>query len=60
MMFENPKLISLVMASRADVKRTRSAVVVPPDTLAILSSEKRLTEKRPAGKMPDKKVSRVV
>jgi maltooligosyltrehalose trehalohydrolase len=60
MMFENPKLISLVMASRADVKRTRSAVVVPPDTLAILSSEKRPTEKRAAGKMPDKKASRVV
>ncbi|HEX4576084.1 MAG TPA: malto-oligosyltrehalose trehalohydrolase, partial [Edaphobacter sp.] len=60
MMFENPKLISLVMASRADVKRTRSAVVVPPDALAILSSEKRPTEKRAAGKMPDKKASRVV
>jgi maltooligosyltrehalose trehalohydrolase len=40
MEFENPKRIPLVMASRPDVKRTRSAVMVPPDTLAILSTEK--------------------
>jgi maltooligosyltrehalose trehalohydrolase len=60
MIFENPKRISLVMASRSDVKRTRSAVMVPPDTLAILSSEKRPTEKRSTGMMPVKKASRVV
>jgi maltooligosyltrehalose trehalohydrolase len=38
--FENPKHLPLVMASRADVKATRSAVMLPPDTLAILSTEK--------------------
>jgi hypothetical protein len=29
-----------VMASRGDVRATKSAVVLPPDTLAILSTEK--------------------
>jgi maltooligosyltrehalose trehalohydrolase len=40
MEFENPTHLSLVMASRADVKATRRAVMLPPDTLAILSMEK--------------------
>jgi maltooligosyltrehalose trehalohydrolase len=40
MEFENPTHLSLVMASRADVKATRRAVMLPPDTLAILSTEK--------------------
>jgi maltooligosyltrehalose trehalohydrolase len=40
MEFENPKHLPLVMASRADVKSTRRAVMLPPDTLAILSTEK--------------------
>jgi maltooligosyltrehalose trehalohydrolase len=40
MEFENSKRIPLVMASNADVKVMRSVVVLPPDTLAILSSEK--------------------
>jgi maltooligosyltrehalose trehalohydrolase len=40
MEFENPKRIPLVMASRSDVKTAKSAVVLPPDTLAILSTEK--------------------
>jgi maltooligosyltrehalose trehalohydrolase len=40
MEFENPRYLSLVMASRADVKSNRRAVVLPPDTLAILSTEK--------------------
>ena len=38
--FENPKHLPLVMASRGDVKAGKSAVVLPPDTLAILSTEK--------------------
>ena len=38
--FENPAHLPLVMASRADVKATKSAVLLPPDTLAILSTEK--------------------
>jgi maltooligosyltrehalose trehalohydrolase len=38
--FENPKHLQLVMASRADVKANRRDVVLPPDTLAILSTEK--------------------
>jgi maltooligosyltrehalose trehalohydrolase len=45
MEFENPKRIPLVMASSPDIKVTRSAVVLPPDTLAILSSEKMLKGK---------------
>jgi maltooligosyltrehalose trehalohydrolase len=40
MEFENPKHLPLVMASRADVKAAKSAVLLPPDTLAILSTEK--------------------
>ncbi len=40
MEYENPAHLPLVMASRADVKATKSAVVLPPDTLAILSTEK--------------------
>jgi maltooligosyltrehalose trehalohydrolase len=42
MEFENPKHLPLVMASRADVRAAKSAVMLPPDTLAILSSEKAL------------------
>jgi maltooligosyltrehalose trehalohydrolase len=38
--FENPAHLPLVMASRADVKATKSAVLLPPDTLAVLSTEK--------------------
>jgi maltooligosyltrehalose trehalohydrolase len=41
MEFENPTHLPLVMASRADVRATKSAVTVPPDTLAILSTEKK-------------------
>jgi maltooligosyltrehalose trehalohydrolase len=40
MEFENPAHLPLVMASRADVRATKSVVTVPPDTLAILSTEK--------------------
>jgi maltooligosyltrehalose trehalohydrolase len=40
MEFENPKHLPLVMASRVDVKATKSVVLLPPDTLAILSTEK--------------------
>ena len=40
MEFENPKHLPLVMASRADVKAAKSAVLLPQDTLAILSTEK--------------------
>jgi maltooligosyltrehalose trehalohydrolase len=40
MEFENPAHLPLVMASRADVKAAKSAVLLPPDTLAILSTEK--------------------
>jgi maltooligosyltrehalose trehalohydrolase len=40
MEFENPKHLPLVMASRADVRATKSVVTIPPDTLAILSTEK--------------------
>jgi len=40
MEFENPAHLPLVMASRGDVRATKSAVVLPPDTLAILSTEK--------------------
>jgi maltooligosyltrehalose trehalohydrolase len=40
MVFENPKYLPLVMASRADVRSNRRAVVLPPNTLAILSTEK--------------------
>jgi maltooligosyltrehalose trehalohydrolase len=40
--FENPKHLPLVMASNKDVKATKSAVRLPPDTLAILSTEKAL------------------
>jgi maltooligosyltrehalose trehalohydrolase len=39
MEFENPKNLPLAMASRADVKATKSVVRLPPDTLAILSTE---------------------
>jgi maltooligosyltrehalose trehalohydrolase len=40
MEFENPAHLPLVMASRADVKAAKSAVLLPPETLAILSTEK--------------------
>jgi maltooligosyltrehalose trehalohydrolase len=40
MEFENPKHLPLVMASRADVRAAKSSVMLPPDTLAILSTEK--------------------
>jgi len=40
MEFENPKHLPLVLGSRADVKAAKSAVLLPPDTLAILSTEK--------------------
>jgi maltooligosyltrehalose trehalohydrolase len=40
MEFENPKRTPVVMASSSDVKVRKSAVVLPPDTLAILSTEK--------------------
>jgi maltooligosyltrehalose trehalohydrolase len=39
MEFENPARLPLVMASRSDVKATKNAVRLPPDTLAILSTE---------------------
>ncbi len=38
--FENPSRIPLVMASSPEVKVRKSAVVLPPDSLAILSTEK--------------------
>jgi maltooligosyltrehalose trehalohydrolase len=40
MEFENPTHLPLVMASRKDVKAAKSAVLLPPDTLAVLSTEK--------------------
>jgi maltooligosyltrehalose trehalohydrolase len=40
MEFENPAHLPLVMASRKDVKAAKSAVLLPPDTLAVLSTEK--------------------
>ena len=40
MVFENPKYLPLAMASRADVKATKRTVMLPPNTLAILSTEK--------------------
>ena len=40
MEFENPAHLPLVMASHKKVRATKSAVVLPPDTLAILSTEK--------------------
>jgi len=40
MEFENPKHLPLVMASRVDVRAAKSAVMLPPNTLAILSTEK--------------------
>jgi maltooligosyltrehalose trehalohydrolase len=40
MEFENPKHLLLVMASHKKVRATKNAVVLPPDTLAILSTEK--------------------
>jgi maltooligosyltrehalose trehalohydrolase len=49
--FENPKRIPLAMASSSDVRPVKSAVVLPPDTLAILSSEKASSEKMSNGKM---------
>jgi maltooligosyltrehalose trehalohydrolase len=38
--FENPAHLPLVMASHKKVKAMKSAVVLPPNTLAILSTEK--------------------
>src|SRR6266851_2979041 len=40
MEFENPAHLPLVMASHKKVRATKSVVVLPPDTLAILSTEK--------------------
>jgi maltooligosyltrehalose trehalohydrolase len=40
MEFENPAHLPLVMASHKKVKAMKSAVVLPPNTLAILSTEK--------------------
>jgi maltooligosyltrehalose trehalohydrolase len=40
MEFENPAHLPLVMASHKKVRATKSAVVLPTDTLAILSTEK--------------------
>ena len=40
MEFENPKRTPVVMASSSEVKARKSMVVLPPDTLAILSTEK--------------------
>jgi maltooligosyltrehalose trehalohydrolase len=40
MEFENPKHLPLVMASHKEVRATKREVVLPPDTLAILSTEK--------------------
>jgi maltooligosyltrehalose trehalohydrolase len=40
MEFENPTHLPLVMASRKDVKAAKSALLLPPDTLAVLSTEK--------------------
>jgi maltooligosyltrehalose trehalohydrolase len=40
MEFENPAHLPLVMASREDVRAMKSAVMLPPNTLAILSTEK--------------------
>jgi maltooligosyltrehalose trehalohydrolase len=40
MEFENPMRLPLVMASRKDVRAARNAVRLPPNTLAILSTEK--------------------
>jgi maltooligosyltrehalose trehalohydrolase len=50
MEFENPKRIPLVMASSLDVRLAKRAVVLPPDTLAILSSEQASSEKTSKGK----------
>jgi maltooligosyltrehalose trehalohydrolase len=38
--FENPMRLHLLLASRGDVHVTDSQVVLPPDTLAILSAER--------------------
>jgi maltooligosyltrehalose trehalohydrolase len=38
--FENSKRQQLLLASRADVRVTESQIVLPPDTLAILSAER--------------------
>jgi maltooligosyltrehalose trehalohydrolase len=40
MEFENPKHLPLAMASHKKVRATKNAVLLPPDTLAILSTEK--------------------
>jgi maltooligosyltrehalose trehalohydrolase len=40
MEFENPAHLQLVMASHKKVKATKSVVMLPPNTLAILSTEK--------------------
>jgi maltooligosyltrehalose trehalohydrolase len=37
--FDNPEQLSLLLASREDVAATPTKIVLPPDTLAILSSE---------------------
>jgi maltooligosyltrehalose trehalohydrolase len=38
--FDNPNRLPLLLRSRADVKVTKNGVVLPPDTLALLSGEK--------------------
>jgi hypothetical protein len=38
--FDNPNRLPLLLRSRADVKVTKNGVVLPPDTLAVLSGEK--------------------
>ena len=50
MEFENPKRIPLVMASSPDVRLAKNAVVLPQETLAILSSEKMSPQKMSEGK----------
>jgi hypothetical protein len=40
MEFENPMRLLLVMASHKDVRAAKNAVRLPPNTLAILSTEK--------------------
>jgi maltooligosyltrehalose trehalohydrolase len=38
--FDNPRQLPLLLASREDVIATLAKIVLPPDTLAVLSSEK--------------------
>jgi maltooligosyltrehalose trehalohydrolase len=52
MEFENSKRLPLVMASSPDVRLAKSALVLPPDTMAILSSETGTAEKMSKSKTP--------